>query len=110
MKLYISIGHEIFINLFQVHHDKDNQPGFQDLEAFDGFRFVGKDKLTVKAGQDNLAFGMGRHACPGRWFATHQIKGMVSYFIKNYEITAMSEIGIPNTTNEHHRGPPTGVV
>ncbi|KAL0136700.1 cytochrome P450 CYP5213 [Mucor lusitanicus] len=104
-------GHEIFINMFQVHHDKDNQPGFQDLETFDGFRFVDKDKLAVKAGQDHLAFGMGRHACPGRWFATHQIKGIMSYFIKNYDISAKSEIGIANTTTtKHHRGQPTGVV
>ncbi|KAK4521511.1 serine/threonine-protein kinase HAL4/sat4 [Mucor velutinosus] len=93
-----------------VHHDKDNQPGFQNLETFDGFRYVDMDKLAVKAGQDHLAFGMGRHACPGRWFATHQIKGIVSYFIKNYEISAKSEIGIANTTTEHHKGQPTGVV
>ncbi|GAN02000.1 cytochrome P450 [Mucor ambiguus] len=103
-------GHEIFINLFQVHHDKDNQPEFQDLETFDGFRFVNKDKLAVKAGQDYLAFGMGRHACPGRWFATHQIKGIMSFFIKNYDISAKSEIGIANTTTEHHKGQPRGAV
>ncbi|CAO0790883.1 unnamed protein product [Mucor circinelloides] len=106
----IKPGREVFINLFHVHHDGDNQPGFQDLTTFDGFRFVGKDKVVVKAGQDNLSFGMGKHACPGRWFATHQIKGIMSYFIKNYDISAKSEIKIANSTTEYHSGQPTGAV
>lgn len=36
-----------------------------DLTTFQPFRFVGHDKQVTKAGKDYLAFGMGRHACPG---------------------------------------------
>lgn len=103
-------GQEVFINLFHVHHDEENQASFDNLETFNGFRFVGKNKLTVKSGHDNISFGMGKHACPGRWFATHQIKGIISYFIKNYDISAKSEIRIMNSTTENYVGNPTGTI
>jgi cytochrome P450 len=103
-------GHEVFINTFHVHHDEENQAGFDDLETFNGFRFVGKDKLAAKSAQDNISFGMGKRACPGRWFAIHQIKGIVSYFIKNYEMSAKSEIQIMNSATENYVGSPNGIV
>ncbi|CEP17038.1 hypothetical protein [Parasitella parasitica] len=103
-------GHEVFINAFHVHHDPENQGDLENLETFDGFRFVGKDKLAVKSGHDNVSFGMGKHACSGRWFAIHQIKGIVSYFIKNYNMTPKSEIRIMNSTFGNYVGRPVGNV
>ncbi|KAI8638058.1 cytochrome P450 [Parasitella parasitica] len=106
----IKPGHEVFVNAFHMHHDPENQSGLGNLEIFDGFRFVGKDKLAVRSGQDNVSFGMGKHACPGRWFAIHQVKGIVSYFIKNYDMTPKSEIRIMNSTFGNYVGRPIGKV
>ncbi|OTB07778.1 hypothetical protein M426DRAFT_317673 [Hypoxylon sp. CI-4A] len=33
-----------------------------------------------------LAFGHGRHACPGRFFASSELKLMLAYIIANYDI------------------------
>lgn len=62
---YYLLGEEIYINLWQVHFDPATQDGMQDLNTFQSFRFVGQDKQVTKAAKDYLAFGMGRHACPG---------------------------------------------
>ncbi|KAI1823899.1 cytochrome P450 [Xylaria intraflava] len=66
--------------------------------TFDGFRFVKKGLLaeaddelraavastTVSA--NNLAFGYGTHACPGRFFAIRLVKMVVLTLLLNYEI------------------------
>ena len=33
-----------------------------------------------------MQFGSGRHACPGRWFASHQIKLVLAAVISRYEL------------------------
>jgi cytochrome P450 len=35
-----------------------------------------------------LAWGHGRHACPGRFFAAHLMKIMLAHVLVNYDITA----------------------
>ncbi|KAI8054196.1 cytochrome P450 [Gilbertella persicaria] len=105
----VNPGREVFINMLDVHFDRENQSGQINIDTFDGFRFVGQDKLVTKAGHDNIAFGMGKHACPGRWFAIHQIKGIVSYFIRNYEMMATSEIHVMGAQSDHV-GAPRGSV
>lgn len=32
-----------------------------------------------------MQFGGGRHACPGRWFAGHEIKLFIAAVIKRYD-------------------------
>ena len=64
---------------------------------FDGFRF---DKLRdsystnpdtigclqwAAANLDNMAFGYGRHACPGRFFASNEIKMILAEILMRYE-------------------------
>jgi ent-kaurene oxidase len=65
-----------------------------DPDQFDGFRFYrerqkpGKTNLYQFAMTDKntMHFGHGRYSCPGRFFATHTIKILMSYFILNYDI------------------------
>ncbi|KAI0865730.1 cytochrome P450 [Xylaria cubensis] len=37
-------------------------------------------------GDTNQNFGLGKHACPGRFFAAQEIKLILSYLLLNYEI------------------------
>jgi len=67
---------------------------FDDPETFDAFRFV---KLRDGAKSDtarfqyaastltSMAFGYGRHACPGRFFASNEIKMIMAYLLLNYD-------------------------
>ena len=67
-----------------------------DSEKFDGLRHY---KLRRNGGstdharnqfvttnEQNLMFGYGRHACPGRFFATNEIKMIVAKMILEYDI------------------------
>jgi len=33
-----------------------------------------------------LAFGYGKHACPGRFFAANELKAMLCYVVMNYDV------------------------
>ena len=68
---------------------------FEDPERFDGFRFSklyssedmeSKGRLQWAASNlTSMAFGYGRHACPGRAFAGFEIKQIMIYFLMNYD-------------------------
>jgi cytochrome P450 len=61
------------------------------LTEFDAHRFVGKDMMRASAvDSDYVAFGLGAHACPGRYFAVNEIKYVVSELITRYNITTES--------------------
>lgn len=78
-----------------------------DPESFDGFRFdqsssssssAAKDTSSSNAPDDktpsnlyaaarptSMAFGYGRHACPGRFFASAEIKAIMVHLLRNYD-------------------------
>ncbi|KAI1818685.1 putative cytochrome P450 [Poronia punctata] len=68
---------------------------YPEPEKFDGFRF---EKERAKKGEnagrqvyaasnhDSMAFGYGRHACPGRFFASNEIKAIMGYLLLNYDM------------------------
>ncbi|UPK91460.1 hypothetical protein LCI18_002395 [Fusarium solani-melongenae] len=72
---------------------------FDDPETFDHLRFY---KLQQKAGAkvaesvtkgqlvtvrlDNLIFGYGKHACPGIFFAVHEIKTILAELLMRFEV------------------------
>lgn len=78
-----------------------NDPDTIDApDRFDPFRWynireaaTGPNKVTVGAlnqvvtvSPNNLTFGYGRHACPGRFFAINEIKMIVGRAILDYDI------------------------
>ncbi|KAI5816999.1 cytochrome P450 [Pyronema omphalodes] len=73
-----------------IHGDKDI---YKDGLKWEGFRFSKmreqpeqKAKLQMVSGStEYLAFGTGKHACPGRFFAANELKVLVAYIIINYE-------------------------
>ncbi|KAL8826324.1 MAG: hypothetical protein Q9191_003875 [Dirinaria sp. TL-2023a] len=83
-------GTHIAFPLNQVSHDPTL---WHEPEVFDGFRFFklrekpgNENKFQfVTTGVDNLDFGHGTHACPGRFFAANEIKTILIHLIENYE-------------------------
>ncbi|KAG5758070.1 hypothetical protein H9Q72_013797 [Fusarium xylarioides] len=43
------------------------------------------------ATQDFLAWGLGRNACPGRFFVSNEIKMLLAYVLLNYDIEHLTE-------------------
>ncbi|KAI0550324.1 putative cytochrome P450 [Xylaria curta] len=68
---------------------------YPDPETFDGFRFE-KERMKkpenagrhtyAASNHESMAFGYGRHACPGRLFASNEIKAIMGYLLLNYDI------------------------
>lgn len=75
-----------------VNFDEDI---YRSAGTFDGLRFY-KLRLSAEGEQNKhqltpitktqLQFGSGRHACPGRWFASHQIKMVLAKVIDRFEL------------------------
>ncbi len=78
-----------------VHLDSAIYP---NADQFGGFRF---ERLTdqdsddkdvdlryqlVATSADYLAWGHGKHACPGRFFAAAELKMILGYLILNYDL------------------------
>lgn len=68
---------------------------FENPEKFDGLRFYNKRQQSendalkhqlVTVGKTDLAWGYGRHACPGRFIADVVMKLMVIEIIMRYDI------------------------
>lgn len=73
---------------------------YPDPDRFDGLRFYklrqqadGSDKAVnkvrnqfVATSKTQVQFGLGRHACPGRWFASHVIKLVVASVLLEYDL------------------------
>lgn len=71
-----------------------SQSIYPDPHTFDGFRF---SKLRTMPGNEtkfqlistspeSINFGHGINACPGRFFASVEIKVMLSYLLQRYDI------------------------
>ncbi|KAI0107962.1 cytochrome P450 [Hypoxylon sp. NC0597] len=70
---------------------------YPEPETFDGLRFTKLRQTTddpavkgkaqfVAANPQSMAFGYGRHACPGRFFAGDEIKAITMYLLNHYDI------------------------
>ncbi|KAG0266471.1 hypothetical protein BG011_002262 [Mortierella polycephala] len=80
----ISKGQKAVINMHSVHQNNSKQVGDEDVSVFYPWRFVGKAKAATKASGDYLAFGMGKHACPGRFLAVQEIKTVGVLMVSRY--------------------------
>ncbi|KAF5363979.1 hypothetical protein D9756_000020 [Leucocoprinus leucothites] len=63
---------------------------YTDPHEFQGFRFVDKDpsKWQMTAlNSEFMTYGIGRHACPGRFFAVTEVKTVVARILMEYDIT-----------------------
>ncbi|KAI1438941.1 cytochrome P450 [Xylaria sp. CBS 124048] len=68
---------------------------YANPETFDGYRFYAK-RMSAKAeanrhqfattGPESLAFGQGKTACPGRFFAASNIKVVLANILLHYDV------------------------
>jgi len=89
-------------------HGHLNPETYEDPMKFDGFRFIKMKEhaeaegLTdrkfdmVTTSLQSLAFGHGRHVCPGRFFAAAEIKMMLAYIIITYDTKLARDVRPPD--------------
>ncbi|KAJ5735491.1 Cytochrome P450, partial [Penicillium malachiteum] len=69
-----------------------SSPSYTDPEIFDGFRFAKhraagtSNSKLVDLSSDYLVFGMGVHACPGRWMASALLKMVFAHLILRFDL------------------------
>ncbi|TBU62546.1 cytochrome P450 [Dichomitus squalens] len=74
-----------------THHDEVN---YADADDFDAFRFArmregegeGVKHQFANTSVDYISFGHGKHACPGRFFASNELKAIMAYIVLNYDL------------------------
>jgi cytochrome P450 len=111
---YIPQGTHIHVAVHSTHLDHSN---YLDPTNFIPFRFVDKKDEQNKTRKLDMvtthttfaAFGHGRHACPGRFFAAEMLKLTLAHIIMNYDVKLEGEhpkntwilsTCIPSTTGE----------
>ncbi|KAI9509456.1 cytochrome P450 [Russula earlei] len=104
----IPAGTFVSLPFRSVHTDEELYP---NAEEFDGFRFsklrekesagtVSKHQIFTTS-VELLAFGFGRHACPGRFLAAYEMKALLGHFLVTYDMKFEEGKGIPR---EHGTG------
>lgn len=94
---YIPAGVIIEIPAHSIVHDPGRFDRPDEFDAFrhcrapnvvglDGEKNAGASNHMVSVSLNNLPFGYGRQACPGRFFAANEIKMIVARAILDYEI------------------------
>jgi len=100
----IPAGTLLGLPLHSVHTDEEIYP---NAHEFDGFRFF---RLREKEGDDVLAarhqfvttspellgFGLGRHACPGRFLAANVVKALLARILITYDFRFEEGEGVPS--------------
>jgi cytochrome P450 len=76
-----------------VYTDESLYPSPQTFDGFRAYKARASGKAAdiarnqfVTSNEENLTFGYGRHACPGRFFAANEIKMVVSRLILEYDV------------------------
>ncbi|KAG6908657.1 hypothetical protein DXG01_003751 [Tephrocybe rancida] len=60
---------------------------YSNAHTFDGFRHAQDEhSQMVTPSPDFLAFGVGRHLCPGRFFTVTVLEAMMIHVIMNYDV------------------------
>ncbi|KAF9572137.1 hypothetical protein EC968_010223 [Mortierella alpina] len=93
--MVIHKGRKISLNTRSHHQDYELQG--EDPMEFRPWRFVGKVKSATKASLDYLPFGVGKHACPGRFLAIQEIKTITALLVARY---SMLEFEDPSKKNK----------
>ncbi|KAI1500539.1 cytochrome P450 [Biscogniauxia marginata] len=103
---HLPAGTDLLTPLAGVARDDRFYP---DPDVFDGLRFwkLGQQQQAGESGgggnrwqftsigDTNMNFGLGRHACPGRFFAASEIKMTLAHVLLHYDIRLREGEGRP---------------
>ena len=101
----IPVGSTLSVSITHTHLNPET---YEDPMKFDGFRFVKmKERAEAEGLMDrnfdmvttslqSLAFGHGRHACPGRFLAAAEVKMMIAYIIATYDLRLANDVRPPD--------------
>ncbi|KAL6716503.1 hypothetical protein ACLMJK_006070 [Lecanora helva] len=106
-----------------VHYDEKFYPRAGRYEPFRFVPKVTKDPVEYEstvsrqrkhqglasASEIYLAFGFGRHSCPGRWFVALELKLLLAYIVSHYDFEPL-EYRPRNRTFGGHLIPPSVTV
>ncbi|KAI1260236.1 cytochrome P450 [Xylariaceae sp. FL1019] len=86
---HIPCGTKVGISGYSVHHDEANYPNAMQYDAFRFAHDESEDKKPqglINTSEKFMGFSHGSHACPGRFFATNQLKIALGHIALLYEI------------------------
>ncbi|PPQ96349.1 hypothetical protein CVT26_005033 [Gymnopilus dilepis] len=90
---FVPEGSRLAVNLDARHYDENL---YSDPEVFNGFRHVRTDgepqPLVATPTLEYHAFGHGRPACPGRFFAITELKTMLAHLVMNYDVKLEDDV------------------
>ncbi|CCM06932.1 uncharacterized protein FIBRA_09244 [Fibroporia radiculosa] len=94
---FIPAGTRLMTTARAIHHDENI---YADPDVFNPWRFsnmrnAGETAKFVNTSSEYLAFAYGRHACPGRFFASTELKEVLSHLVVNYEMKMEKEAVVP---------------
>lgn len=78
---------------------------YENPDTFDAYRFLklrqtpGRETSShlVSPSPEHLGFGLGKHACPGRFFAANEIKIALCHILLKYDLK------LPENSVPRHR-------
>jgi cytochrome P450 len=98
------------------HHIQRDPDVYDDAERYNAFRYsaprdnndsdkagayLQQKQQSLSMPSDNfLAWGHGRHACPGRFFAAHLMKLMLAHVLVKYDVKADGPKPVGQQRNE----------
>ncbi|KAI6039992.1 cytochrome P450 [Pisolithus marmoratus] len=99
---FIPQGTFLAFPAYAMHHD---DAVYENPNVFEPFRFAdmpkkefeGSRHQMVALSPDMLSFGLGKHACPGRFFATTILKTMLAHIVMSYDVKFEDDKPRPNT-------------
>jgi len=98
----IPAGTHVAIATKAIH---TNEGAYENATEFDGFRFAklresegnaatGRHQI-ISISTENLVFGLGRHACPGRFFSANEVKMLLAHLVVTYDMQFEEGKGAP---------------
>ena len=102
--LHLPAGTHICVARYNISKDSANIP---NADEFQGFRYYEKRKELHEGhkhqfavtDKDHLHFGHGKLACPGRFFASTELKIVVAHLIMGYDFKYPEGKGRPENLN-----------
>ncbi|KAM0499443.1 hypothetical protein ACHAP8_005599 [Fusarium lateritium] len=78
-------GNKVVVTANHMWSDEN----YNDAKTFNPYRFIPKDNeqmsYLVNTSPNHLGFGHGLHSCPGRWFASNEVKIALCHLLLKYD-------------------------